>query len=44
MKGLQRDRARILVGPDAWVAAALPRAMGAHYGAVVARAAARLDR
>lgn len=43
LKGLERDRARILVGPDAWFLAALPRALGAQYGRVIARGAARLD-
>ena len=43
LKGLERDRPRILVGPDAWFLAALPRALGAHYGRVVSRGAARLD-
>ena len=43
LKGLERDRPRILVGPDAWFLAALPRAMGAHYSRVVGRGAARLD-
>ena len=35
VRGLRRDRARILVGPDAWVMAAMPRLLGAHYAAVV---------
>ena len=43
LKGLERDRARILVGPDAWFVAALPRVLGAQYGRVVARGAARLE-
>lgn len=43
LKGLERDRARILVGPDAWFLAALPRALGAHYGRVIIRGAARLE-
>lgn len=43
VKGLQRDRARILVGPDAWFIAGLPRLLGAHYGKVVSRGAARLE-
>jgi NAD(P)-dependent dehydrogenase (short-subunit alcohol dehydrogenase family) len=43
LKGLERDRARILVGPDAWFMAALPRVLGAQYGRVVARGAARLE-
>jgi NAD(P)-dependent dehydrogenase (short-subunit alcohol dehydrogenase family) len=43
LHGLERDRARILVGPDAWFLAALPRALGAHYSRIVSRGAARLD-
>jgi NAD(P)-dependent dehydrogenase (short-subunit alcohol dehydrogenase family) len=43
LKGLERDRARILVGPDAWFVAALPRVLGAHYGRLVSRGAARLE-
>ena len=43
VKGLQRDRPRILVGPDAWFIAALPRVLGARYGALVGRGAARLE-
>jgi NAD(P)-dependent dehydrogenase (short-subunit alcohol dehydrogenase family) len=43
LKGLEQDRARILVGPDAWFMAALPRLLGGRYGRVVARTAARLD-
>jgi NAD(P)-dependent dehydrogenase (short-subunit alcohol dehydrogenase family) len=43
LKGLERDRARILVGPDAWLLAGLPRALGAHYTRVVTSGAARLD-
>lgn len=43
LKGLERDRARILVGPDAWFLAALPRALGAGYGSLVSRAAHRLE-
>ncbi|MCW2615696.1 MAG: putative oxidoreductase SadH [Frankiales bacterium] len=39
VRGLRRDRARILVGPDAYVMAGLPRLLGARYGAVVAAAA-----
>lgn len=31
ISGLSRDRARILVGPDAWLIAALPRLLGARY-------------
>ena len=44
LRGLERDKARILVGPDAWFLAALPRVLGADYGRLVARASARLDR
>ena len=43
LKGLERDRARILVGPDAWFMAGLPRALGARYGRIVTRGAARLE-
>ena len=43
LKGLERDRARILVGPDAWFLAALPRVLGARYARVVTRGADRLD-
>ena len=43
LKGLERDRARILVGPDAWFIAGLPRLLGAHYGKVVGRGAAKLE-
>ena len=43
LQGLERDRARILVGPDAWFLAGLPRVLGAQYARVVTRGAARLD-
>jgi NAD(P)-dependent dehydrogenase (short-subunit alcohol dehydrogenase family) len=43
LRGLERDKPRILVGPDAWFLAALPRALGASYLRVVSRGAARLD-
>jgi NAD(P)-dependent dehydrogenase (short-subunit alcohol dehydrogenase family) len=43
LKGLERDRARILVGPDAWFVAGLPRVLGARYGRLVGRGAARLE-
>lgn len=43
LKGLEQDRARILVGPDAWVMAGLPRLLGGRYGRAVGRAASRLD-
>lgn len=39
VSGLSRDRARILVGPDAWLIAALPRLFGAHYWPAIAPAA-----
>ena len=41
VRGLERDRARILVGPDAWVLAALPRLLGARYAALTTAAARR---
>ncbi len=41
VRGLRRDKARILVGPDAWAMAALPRLLGAQYGRVVGLGAAR---
>ena len=37
LRGLERERARILVGPDAWAIAAIPRLLGARYLGVVAR-------
>ena len=43
LKGLERDKARILVGPDAWFLAALPRLLGSGYTRVVARGASRLE-
>ena len=43
LKGLERDRARILVGPDAWLLASLPRVLGAGYGSLVVRASQRLE-
>ena len=43
LKGLQRDRARILVGPDAWFVAGLPRLLGARYSRLITRSAARLE-
>ncbi len=39
INGLRRDRARILVGPDALAIAALPRVFGAHYSLLVESAA-----
>ena len=41
VRGLERERARILVGPDAWVLAALPRLLGARYAALTTAAARR---
>ena len=41
VRGLERDRPRILVGPDAWVLAALPRLLGARYAALTVAAARR---
>ncbi|GAA1028486.1 MULTISPECIES: SDR family NAD(P)-dependent oxidoreductase [Amycolatopsis] len=41
--GLRRDRARILVGPDAWAIAALPRLLGARYSFAVEKAARLLS-
>ena len=37
LRGLEREKARILVGPDAWAIAAIPRLLGARYLGVVAR-------
>jgi NAD(P)-dependent dehydrogenase (short-subunit alcohol dehydrogenase family) len=42
VKGLSRDKARILVGPDAYVVAALPRVLGARYDRVLTRGARSL--
>ena len=39
VRGLRRNRPRILVGPDAYVLAALPRLLGAHYTRIVTAAA-----
>ncbi|CAN5155570.1 SDR family NAD(P)-dependent oxidoreductase [soil metagenome] len=44
LRGLERDKARILVGPDAWFLAGLPRLLGADYGRLVSRGAARVQR
>ena len=41
VRGLERDRARILVGPDAWVLAALPRLLGARYARLTIAAGRR---
>ncbi|MFE3445308.1 hypothetical protein ACFXNW_19935 [Nocardia sp. NPDC059180] len=35
VRGLARERARILVGPDARLIAALPRLFGAAYGRLI---------
>jgi NAD(P)-dependent dehydrogenase (short-subunit alcohol dehydrogenase family) len=43
LKGLERDRARILVGADAWFVAGLPRLLGARYGRLITRLAVRLE-
>ena len=43
LRGLERDRARILVGADARFLAALPRLLGAGYGRVVSSGAQRLE-
>jgi short-subunit dehydrogenase len=37
LRGVERNRARILVGPDAYVLAAVPRVFGARYQDVVGR-------
>ncbi len=39
LRGAERNRARILIGPDGRVAAALPRILGAGYVGLLARAA-----
>jgi short-subunit dehydrogenase len=39
LRGVARNRARIFVGPDAYLLAALPRVLGAGYQTVVARGA-----
>ena len=41
VRGLRRDKPRILVGPDAWVMAGLPRLLGARYTGIVSAAARR---
>ncbi len=41
VRGLERDRPRILVGPDARVLAALPRLLGARYASLTVAAARR---
>ena len=42
LRGLAKDRPRILVGPDAWLLASLPRFLGARYGQLTARGSRRL--
>jgi short-subunit dehydrogenase len=42
LKGLEKDKARILIGPDAWVVAGLPRLLGASYGRVTSLSSKRL--
>jgi len=37
LRGLEREKPRILVGPDAWAIAAIPRLLGARYLGLVAR-------
>jgi len=37
LRGLERDKPRILVGPDAWAIAAIPRVLGARYLGLLAR-------
>lgn len=39
LRGVERNRARILVGPDGRAMAAMPRLLGAHYGTLQAYAA-----
>ncbi|BCO61867.1 MULTISPECIES: SDR family NAD(P)-dependent oxidoreductase [Mycobacterium avium complex (MAC)] len=39
LRGAEKNRARILIGPDGRVMAAMPRLLGAHYAAVQAYAA-----
>jgi short-subunit dehydrogenase len=41
VRGLERDRPRILVGPDAWALAALPRLLGARYAGLTIAASRR---
>jgi NAD(P)-dependent dehydrogenase (short-subunit alcohol dehydrogenase family) len=43
LRGVRRDRARILVGPDAHALDAIARVLGAGYQGLVARASRRLD-
>ena len=37
LRGTDRNRARIVIGPDGWAAAALPRLLGARYTGLMAR-------
>src|SRR5262249_7864004 len=39
LRGAEKNRARILVGPDGRAAAAVPRLLGARYAGLFARAA-----
>ena len=41
LRGVEKDKARILVGPDAYLFAGVPRIIGARYQAVVGRAGRR---
>jgi NAD(P)-dependent dehydrogenase (short-subunit alcohol dehydrogenase family) len=36
LRGIDRNRARIVIGPDGWAAAALPRLLGARYTGLMA--------
>jgi NAD(P)-dependent dehydrogenase (short-subunit alcohol dehydrogenase family) len=42
LAGVERNKARILVGPDAYLIAAIPRLVGARYEALFARLGRRL--
>ena len=42
IRGIERDRARILIGPDAYAIDALPRLLGGAYQRIVARFAGRI--
>ena len=42
VRGIERNRARILIGPDAYAIDALPRLMGGAYQRVVSRVAAKI--
>ncbi len=44
MRGVERARPRILVGPDAYVLDALPRLLGASYQRLVGRVSAKIVR